>query len=75
MVTPDQANSAQIMLNVSNREVNIAPRIIVNAYSIFDSALYRKLNAEWLLLPPQRQVFVAGVEVKATLHAASSVNM
>jgi hypothetical protein len=41
-------------------------------YSIFTSALYRNLTLKWLfpLRGPQRQVFVAGVEVKATFHAA-----
>ena len=39
-------------------------------YSIFDSALYRILEAKWLFphRGPQRQVFVVGVEVKATFH-------
>jgi hypothetical protein len=42
----------------------------INDYSIFDSALYRNRDAEWIFpfRGPQRQVLVAGVEVKATLH-------
>jgi hypothetical protein len=46
---------------ISKRESN---------YSIFDSALYRRLNVEWLFSNrgPRGQVFVRGVEAKATLQ-------
>jgi hypothetical protein len=45
-------------------------RLLVPIYSVFDSALYRNLDAKWLfpLRGPHGQVVVRGVEVKATLH-------
>jgi hypothetical protein len=44
-------------------------------YSVFDSALNRMCDAKWLfpIRDPRRQVFVCGVEVKATSRDVGDV--
>jgi hypothetical protein len=58
------------------RALAMAAAAAVTPLQVFDSALDRMHNAKWLfpIQGPHRQVFVCGVEVKATLHDVGDVN-